>query len=210
MLAHGMVLKLGSYRLTSVSASSPILVFLVDRIGFASEVLWVGWCPCCSIRLLAWLQEVASSGPTFPMLWVTAKDTPIDSWPPPLSQVSVSFWRCAHPTSPLLSVADFHFFLRAIWPSLLSLPSFVHSFCLLPQGSLSPEERDLLETSYLGPSVLRPLTLCVMSGCGSLYLFPSTSGEASLMMAVSGTDLQVSQDAIGGHFITAFHLSVCL
>ena len=43
-------------------------------------------------------------------------------------------------------------------------------------GSLNTVERDLMETSHLGLSVLRYLTLCIMSGCGSLYLFPSAAG----------------------------------
>jgi hypothetical protein len=57
----------------------------------------VGWCPYCSGGIPAWLQEVVSSGSMSPMLWVTAK-VPIDSWAPPLSQVSVSSWGC--PQSP--------------------------------------------------------------------------------------------------------------
>lgn len=42
----------------------------------------------------------------------------------------------------------------------------------LPQGSLSPEGRDWMEISYLGPSLQRCVILCIMSGCGCLYLFP--------------------------------------
>jgi hypothetical protein len=32
-----------------------------------------------------------------------------------------------------------------------------------------------METSHLGQSVPRFLTLCIISGCGSLYLFPSAA-----------------------------------
>lgn len=41
----------------------------------------------------------------------------------------------------------------------------------LLQASLSPEGRDLIESSHLGLSISRSLTLCNLSGCGSL-LFP--------------------------------------
>lgn len=33
-----------------------------------------------------------------------------------------------------------------------------------------------METSHLGPSVPRSLTLCIMAGCGSLHLFPTAAG----------------------------------
>jgi hypothetical protein len=104
------------------------------------KVLWV--CLCLYCQVPAWLQEMGSSGSTFPVLWVTAKVTFIAFWVPPLSQVFVSFWRC--PTaSPPLSVADFHSFS---WPfdylscpdpnSLISLPitlpsQFPLSICYL-------------------------------------------------------------------------------
>ena len=46
---------------------------------------------CLFSVVLAWLQEVASSGSISLVICVTAKDIPIDSWAPPyLSQVSVS------------------------------------------------------------------------------------------------------------------------
>lgn len=56
-------------------------------------------------------------------------------------------------------------------PSPLALILFLPPLLL---GSLSPEGRDLIQTSLLGLSVLRPLTLCVLSE--SLYLFPSAAG----------------------------------
>lgn len=49
-------------------------------------------------------------------------------------------------------------------------------FCRV--GPLSPEKRDLMATSCSGLSVPRSLTLCRLSGCGSLYLFPSTAGRS--------------------------------
>lgn len=45
----------------------------------------------------------------------------------------------------------------------------------LLQSTLSPKGRDLIDTSHLGLSISRSLMLCTLSGCGSLYLFPSTS-----------------------------------
>jgi hypothetical protein len=56
---------------------------------------------------------------------------------------------------------------------LLCLAFFIPSFL---QGSLSPEERTLLETSHLGLVFSRFLTLCIMCGCGSLYLFLFATG----------------------------------
>lgn len=41
----------------------------------------------------------------------------------------------------------------------------------LLQCYLSPEERDLKEKSHLGFSIPRSLTLWIISGCVSLYLF---------------------------------------
>ena len=50
----------------------------------------------------------------------------------------------------------------------------------LLQGSLSPEGRDLVETSllelFISSRVFQDLFLCVMSGCGSGYLLPSAAG----------------------------------
>lgn len=57
-----------------------------------------------------------------------------------------------------------------------SIPSCSYTLSPFLQGSLSLEERDLMETSCLGPSVPRSLTLCIMSDCGSLYLSTSVAG----------------------------------
>jgi hypothetical protein len=52
----------------------------------------------------------------------------------------------------------------------------LHTLFLSPLlwGSLSAEGRNLMETSHLRLSVARSPTLCIMSGSGSLYMFPST------------------------------------
>ena len=57
-------------------------------------------------------------------------------------------------------------------PFTLALITF-----LLPllQTSLNPKEKDLMETFLLGLSVPWSLSLCIMSGCGCLYLFPSAA-----------------------------------
>ena len=52
----------------------------------------------------------------------------------------------------------------------------LHPFWLLPplpKGVLSSLERDLMEAFHVGESVPRLLTICILSGCGSLFLFPS-------------------------------------
>ncbi|KAL6086255.1 hypothetical protein STEG23_002987, partial [Scotinomys teguina] len=43
-------------------------------------------------------------------------------------------------------------------------------------GFMSFEERNLIEASNLGLNVPRSFTRCVMSSCGSLYLFPCAVG----------------------------------
>ena len=54
-----------------------------------------------------------------------------------------------------------------------------YSSCLLFLESLvSPEGRDLVKTSCLRLSIPRSLTLCIMSTCGFLYLFPCTAGRS--------------------------------
>jgi hypothetical protein len=59
------------------------------------------------------------------------------------------------------------------------------------QGPLSPEGRDLTETSRLGLSVPRTLTLhnAWMWVSVVVSVFLATAEEASLMMAEQGTDL---------------------
>lgn len=41
-------------------------------------------------------------------------------------------------------------------------------------GFLNPKGRYLMQTSCSGVSVARSFILCILSGCGFLYLFPST------------------------------------
>jgi hypothetical protein len=62
-------------------------------------------------------------------------------------------------------------------------------FVPLQQNSMSTDGRDLIETSCLGLSVPRSLTLCIMSGCRSLCLFHLLQEEASLIMTEQGSDL---------------------
>jgi hypothetical protein len=122
--------------------------FLVDRINFVLKVLWVGWCLYLSTMVPEWLKEVAFSGSIFPMLRVTDKVTPIDSWVPFLSQVSVSSWRCAPPSKPR-SVAYFYSFS---WPSchLFYCPS--PHMILTPHFSIHP-------LSLSVPSISLPLMI---------------------------------------------------
>ena len=128
--------------LTSVSMPSPVPVILVERIHFGLKVLWVCWCPYHSIGVLPRLQNVTSSGSISPMIWVTAKDSLIDSWAPALYQVSFSSWRSHHLHTTVS--CRFHFILMAIWPYLLytlipdtESPKFPSPFPL-PSSSLSP------------------------------------------------------------------------
>ena len=66
------------------------------------------------------LQEVASSSSISPMMWITAKVNPFDSWVHLLSYVSVSSWKC--PLTPHLSQ--------------LQIP--IHSRCLLAISPVLP------------------------------------------------------------------------
>lgn len=45
-----------------------------------------------------------------------------------------------------------------------------------------------MEKSPLGMSVLRPLTLCTLPGCGSPNLFPSAAEPSTLMPAEQGME----------------------
>jgi hypothetical protein len=58
----------------------------------------------------------------------------------------------------------------------LTTPVFTLFLLPLPQWSLNPSVKKVMETSNLGPSIPGSLTLCMMSGRGSIYLFPSASG----------------------------------
>jgi hypothetical protein len=68
--------------------------------------------------ILAWLQE---AGSICPILWVTAKVTPIDSWVPPLSQVSVLSWRCPPPSPHPCQLQSF------LWFKILLLLKLKHA-----------------------------------------------------------------------------------
>lgn len=70
----------------------------------------------------------------------------------------------------LVQRASLAFLVQPLW-LIFFLPS-------LPQGFLSSEGRNLMKTSHLGLSVLRSLTLSIMSGCRSMYLFPSAAGRS--------------------------------
>ena len=55
-------------------------------------------------------------------------------------------------------------------PSCTSSPHVLSSFSsLIPMGS------DFMEPFYLWLSISRPLSLCIMSDCGSLHVFPSAT-----------------------------------
>ena len=58
------------------------------------------------------------------------------------------------------------------------LPLAITVFLVPPLlwGSLRLEVRNLMEASCLELSVLRSLTVCIMSDCRSLYLFPCDAG----------------------------------
>jgi hypothetical protein len=58
-------------------------------------------------------------------------------------------------------------------PSPLALTFFLPP---LLWGSLRPKGRDLMEIVHIGLRVPRFLTLCIVSGSGSVYLFLSTAG----------------------------------
>ena len=67
-----------------------------------------------------------------------------------------------------------------IWKTLFPwYPPYPLTFTLflasLPQNSLSPKGRELMETCHLGLSVPESLILCLTSGSGSPYLFPSAA-----------------------------------
>lgn len=53
------------------------------------------------------------------------------------------------------------------------------SLCLHFTDLPEPGEEDLIETFHLGMSTPTSLTLYIMSGCPSLYLFLSTAGGGS-------------------------------
>lgn len=60
-----------------------------------------------------------------------------------------------------------------IWCPSSSL-AFILFVPTVLRSSVSPEERDLMETCHLGLYFPRSLTICI--GCGSRYLFQSAEG----------------------------------
>jgi hypothetical protein len=146
VLAHRMGLNLGQLWLiiSSVFAPSLLPAFLVHRINSGLKVVWVNWCLYHSTGVSVCLQEEAFSGSVFPVQWVTGKVTSIDSYIPPLHQVSVWSWRSIH--FPTTITWRFLFTLMAIspvppyiwsWtppfpsPRMVSSTQFPPSICLL-------------------------------------------------------------------------------
>ena len=139
----------------SVSVPSPIPSFLLVRINFGSIFLWVGWCSYCLTGVPVWLQEIAPPGSISPILWVTDKITPIDSWVLLLSQVFVMSWRCPNLSIPFS--CRFLFFLMVIWPSPCHI-IFIHDLEPPPFCSPSPPP-----PSSLPPSASHDLSIPLLS-----------------------------------------------
>lgn len=66
---------------------------------------------------------------------------------------------------------------KVFFPWCFPSPLTLKIFLPLVQGSLSPEERELMETPHLGLSVSRSLTVCTLSRFVDLYLVSSTARE---------------------------------
>lgn len=131
MLIRGMGLKLG-WLLFGLSLSHCFIfvsAFLVERIKFWEES-FVGGLVSISLHQGSCLATGGSlSRRIFPVLWVTAKATPIDSWVPPLSHFSISSWKCPHQLqisihfhglvaiSPVLPTPDLESALSSPFPS---------------------------------------------------------------------------------------------
>ena len=56
---------LSSWAISSVSALSPILYFLIDRISFGSNVLWLGLCPIAPPSFLPGHRRQPPQSPSF-------------------------------------------------------------------------------------------------------------------------------------------------
>lgn len=80
--------------------------------------------------------------------------------------------------------------LEGIVCSASSIPPALIIMLPLQHSSLIPERRGLRETSHLVLGVSRTLTLCPLSSHGSLYCFPLTEEEASLMVSEWDSDHQ--------------------
>jgi hypothetical protein len=71
-----------------------------------------------------------------------------------------------------------HFDFEELIFLVLFINSFTLYLLLLPWGSLSFENRDLMQTSHVALNVPRSLTLYIMSCSGALF-FPSVVGSFS-------------------------------
>lgn len=105
----------------------------------------------------------------------------------------------------------FYLFSRSHWsfPS----PEWEDQFCVflvviltLNGWAISPSQKItfFFKDQILKTKIPRCLILCTLSSCGSLYLFPFTAEEASLVMAEQDTDLSILQNVIRRCFITVF------
>jgi hypothetical protein len=139
-LAHGRGLKFGllladySLNLHSIPRafiSCRQVKFWVE--GFVSGLVSLSlyWVP-------TWLQKVAFSGSIFPMQWITAKATPIDSCVPALNWVSVLSRRCPlHPNPSQLHISiHFHEYLAIFLSLPIPDPVSSHSPPHLPHSSV--------------------------------------------------------------------------
>ena len=69
--------------------------------------------------------------------------------------------------------------LEGLVSLVFSIPSFSYDLFASPSTAfLVPLGKNLLETLHLGLDVPWSLTLCILSGCRILYLFPSTAEES--------------------------------
>jgi hypothetical protein len=97
--------------------------------------LWIGWCPYPPLRFLPGYKRWPLQDP-YPQCWVTAKDTPIDSWDPPFSTFLSLPKDISYLPSPVS--CRFPFIFMVIWPSFLSIRIPVPEPAPTPFPSLSP------------------------------------------------------------------------
>lgn len=124
--------------------------------------------------------------PTHSPSWKSYKDTNYTR-----AMIHTTQRPCAHGLCARVQTNFEHLDLRAMftWCPPPSVALTVLPFLLL-QGSLSPNRRDSMETCHIGSNVPSSPSLCIMSGCGFLYLFPSAGGMMdSPVMAEQGTNL---------------------
>jgi hypothetical protein len=115
--------------------SSFVLAVLSDRNNSGSELLTVGWQPHPSTWCPVFLLEVDSTSSLPPLLGISSKVPPFESWQPLTSQVSGTFWR-EPSTSHLLRL---HISIHSAGPHGFTLPPPPNTwFCsLLMTTSLS-------------------------------------------------------------------------